>query len=284
MTDAARWLMQSVYRGMAVAFLTALIPWTFWIGAAISSLFTLRRGLSAALPVVIAVALPSAWWWWQGDRVPLASVTLTTVMAVMLRTRVRWGEALIAGTALTALLIQSGLFTPQDAMRIIGEVRSSAPQVDQLLSEYAARGVPIDRLSALMLAAVNGWMALFAGIGCLILARSWQAKLYNPGGFREEFHQFRLSGRDLLLLLGVSLLCALVNLPAPALVAWVPLLIAGFALVHGLIGMRSLSVFWLVGFYVVLVTTWPTLVILLLLLALMDTLVDFRGRLAGSQH
>ncbi|ART62196.1 hypothetical protein [Kushneria marisflavi] len=283
MQGFARWIMQSTPRAVGVALLGSLVPWLFWLSAAVSALVTLRRGLGPASPVVLAAALPAGWWWMQGDAIPLASILLVTVMAIILRERFRWGETLLAGAIVVAVLIQIGIFAPPDASQLIEEVRAQAPEIDELLRQYASQGVPVERLAILMISAVTGLMVMLAATACLALARSWQAALYNPGGFRDEFHRFRLSRLELA---GVVLMTAvgfLGALPGAILMAWVPLLVAGIALVHGVVGVKSMRGFWLVGFYALLLTTWPTLVIVLLL-ALIDTFADFRTRLIGSQR
>ncbi|MFC0267725.1 hypothetical protein [Kushneria aurantia] len=272
--------MESPLRAVGVALAGALIPWLFWLSATVSALVTLRRGLRPAAPVVIAAALPAGWWWMQGDAIPLASILLVTLMAIILRERFRWGETLLAGALVVAVLIQLGVFAPPNAAQLIAQVRSQAPEIDNLLSQYAGQGVDVDMLARLMIAAVTALMVMVAAIICLALARSWQAALYNPGGFREEFHRFRLSKLELAGAILMALVGVVGALPGAALMAWVPLLVAGIALVHGLIGIKSMSGLWLVGFYALLLTTWPTLVIVLLL-ALSDTFADLRGRLAS---
>ncbi len=124
---------------------------------------------------------------------------------------------------------------------------------------------------------------MLAATACLALARSWQSGLYNPGGFRDEFHAFRLSLREILVLAACGILGVLLNVPAVLLLVWIPLLVAGIALVHGYIGLKGMSGLWLIGIYFLLLTTWPTILILLLL-ALTDVFADFRARLAGSHR
>ena len=65
------------------------------------------------------------------------------------------------------------------------------------------------------------------------------------------------------------------------MLSWIPLLIAGIALVHGFIGIKGMNGLWLVAFYVLLITTWPTILIVLLL-GLIDTFANVRARLARS--
>ena len=118
-------------------------------------------------------------------------------------------------------------------------------------------------------------------MACLALARGWQAGLYNPGGFREEFHALRLAPRELALLVMLGVLGGVLGLPALGMLAWVPLLVAGIALVHGVIGYKGMNGLWLVAFYVLLITTWP-MILIVLLMAFIDAFADFRGRLARS--
>ncbi|WP_110685508.1 hypothetical protein [Salinicola aestuarinus] len=282
MLALARWIMRGTPQAIVAAALTALVPWLFWFSAAVAGLVTLRRGFTTAAPVLIASALPAGWWWMQGDAVPLASVLLVTLMATVLRSRMRWSETLIVATVASMVLVQLGVFVPAGgAGPLLAELRRSSTDVAGMLDQLSAQGVDTQLLAEVVIGGVTGLVVLMAAVACTALARSWQAGLYNPGGFREEFHALKLSRKQLLLLVGVLVAGMLLTLPAAALLAWVPLLVAGVALVHGFIGLKGMSGLWLVGFYVLLLTTWPTILIVLLL-ALVDTFADFRGRLTRS--
>lgn len=282
MLALARWVMRGTPQAAVTALIAALIPWLFWLSAAVAALVTLRRGLGPGLPVLIAAALPAGWWWVQGDAVPLASVLLVTLMATILRARLRWGDTLIAGTLVCAVLVQIGIFLPPGgAGPMLEQVRQNSAEVDGMLTELSAQGVSTEQLAGMLIGGITGLVVLLASIACLALARSWQAGLYNPGGFREEFHALRLSAKELLLLVGVGVLGLVFAMPMATMLVWVPLLVAGVALVHGWIGMKGMSGFWLVGFYALLLTTWPTILIVLLL-AVVDTFADFRARLARN--
>ena len=282
MLALARWVMRGTPQAAVTALIAALIPWLFWLSAAVAALVTLRRGLGPGLPVLIAAALPAGWWWVQGDAVPLASVLLVTLMATILRARLRWGDTLIAGTLVCAVLVQIGIFLPPGgAGPMLEQVCQNSAEVDGMLTELSAQGVSTEQLAGMLISGITGLVVLLAAIACLALARSWQAGLYNPGGFREEFHALRLSAKELLLLVGVGVLGLVFAMPMATMLVWVPLLVAGVALVHGWIGMKGMSGFWLVGFYALLLTTWPTILIVLLL-AVVDTFADFRARLARN--
>ncbi|WP_043528031.1 hypothetical protein [Litchfieldella xinjiangensis] len=282
MLAIARWLMRGTLQAMGVAALTAVVPWLFWFSAAVAALVTLRRGLAPAMPVILASALPSGWWWVQGDAIPLSTVLLVTLMAVVLRSRMRWSEALIVGSLVAAGMVQLGIFLPPGgAGPLLEQVRQGSPEVDNMLRELSEQGVATEQLAGLLISGVTGLIVMLASVACLALARSWQAGLYNPGGFREEFHALRLTPRELAVLVVLGVVGMVLGLPALAMLAWVPLLVAGVALVHGFIGLKGMNGLWLVAFYILLVTTWP-MILIVLLLAFIDSLANFRGRLAHS--
>ena len=281
MLPIARWLMRGTPYAAGGAALTAIVPWLFWFSGAIVALVTLRRGLSPALPVLVAAAVPAGWWWAQGDAIPLASVLLVTLMAVVLRSRMRWSEALIVGTLAAAGMIQLGIFVPPGGTGpLLEQLRQSSTEVDRMLTELARQGFDTEQLATLLVSGITGLVVTIAAIGCLALARAWQAGLYNPGGFREEFHALRMAPRELGLLVLLGVVGMLLGLPALSMLVWVPLLVVGVALVHGFIGIKGMNGLWLIAFYLLLITTWP-MILIVLLAAFIDVFVDFRGRLAS---
>lgn len=86
----------------------------------------------------------------------------------------------------------------------------------------------------------------------LLLARYWQAMLYNPGGFRAEFHGLQLD-RWVLLVAPVLLLGGSIGgvpmLSHLSLVFMSALFLQGVAVVHVLVASRGGGRGWLIGFY-----------------------------------
>jgi hypothetical protein len=194
----------------------------------------------------------------------LASVPLGLVYAVVL------------GTLFSA---------PIDALA--AELNKLMPQVlegiYQQLSEQERAS-----LHGLLMPVLTGLMAALLQIVtllCLLLGRYWQAALYNPGGFAGEFRAVRLPpvlalGLLVVLVLGPSLGAQMAVLGP---ICSVPLVFAGVALIHGLVAAGRLGRFWLVGLYVTLVLFMQLIYPLLVVLAIVDSLFDFRGRLARNQ-
>ncbi len=123
---------------------------------------------------------------------------------------------------------------------------------------------------------------------CLYLARFWQAQLYNPGGFRSEFHALRLGQGLALVSLGFIALSLLplgvVSHMAGEIVIVILSLyvIQGLALLHSIVAQRSLHFAWLVVLYLVMLFIMPHLVVLVAVMGLVDTWADFRRRLAAK--
>ncbi|VAW95745.1 putative membrane protein [hydrothermal vent metagenome] len=123
---------------------------------------------------------------------------------------------------------------------------------------------------------------------CLFLARAWQAQLYNPGGFRNEFHALRLGQRLALVSLGFIALSLLplgvVSHMAGEIVIVILSLyvIQGLALLHSIVAQRGLHVAWLVVLYLVMLFIMPHLLVLVAVMGLVDTWADFRRRLAAK--
>jgi hypothetical protein len=274
--------MKGMPQATLVALVASAVPWLFWFGAAIAALVTLRKGMAPAMPVIAAAAVPAGWWWTQGDPIPLATTLLALLMAIVLRSRMRWGEALILGSLAGAAMIQLGVFLPKaDTALMLEQLRQSSSEVAAMLDELAAQGLDASRLAELVISGVTGLVVMLAAVACLALARSWQAGLYNPGGFREEFHALRLTPRELILLVVLVIAGTLLGLPGIGMLAWIPLLMAGIGLTHGVVGRKGMNGLWLVAFYLLLITTWP-MILIVLVVALIDTFADFRGRLGHN--
>jgi len=159
--------------------------------------------------------------------------------------------------------------------------RSVLPQV---LSEAKLSADQQAELQAGLVPAVTGLLAAslqVISLLCLMLARYWQAALYNPQGFGREFRALRLSAPVAVsLLLGV-LVVPLLGPQAAVLapLCAVPLLFAGLALGHGLVALKRLPGFWLVLMYGLALMLGNVIC----LVAVVDSLFDFRGRLVRRQ-
>ena len=122
-------------------------------------------------------------------------------------------------------------------------------------------------------------------VGSLFIARWWQALLYNPGGFRQEFHALAL-GKVFAAVAVVLLVMNIVSMDGANVVAGDLLILAGFlftlqgiAVVHGVVARTQASKGWLIGMYVLLLLPMSMAQMLIVLAAagFGDNFINFRA-------
>lgn len=264
MKGLAQYAMNGRRQAITAAFLCGLIPLVNMLSPALVALVCLRHGPREALMVAAWAVLPLLGWAMAGDITPLILMIGTLALAILVGVGAEMALRL-RPDFLALLLAQVEAFLAAGGSPQTGDVPADVMQ-DALVSLF-------------------GVMHMFLAICLLMMARWWQALLYNPGGFQQEFHQFRLQPRAAMLL---AIMFVLASFGITVLAGWimyfmVPLLFAGLALVHGLIGLKKLSGLWLIAFYMLLLN--PLLAQLLTVAALVDSWADFRGRVkrAGNQ-
>ncbi|MGE1154631.1 hypothetical protein [Pseudomonas sp. ICMP 460] len=287
-----RALAEFIMRGRVQATLVvagcAALPLLYWLGAAAGCLVLLRRGLKDALGVLALGLLPALIWWLQfGDPRVLLVLLGSSSLALVLRASESWVRTLLVSVALGLVysVMLGAAFHPQIealAQEIIKILpRALGDLYQQLSVDERAR---FASLIAPVLTGLIAALLQIVSVLSLILGRYWQALLYNPGGFGREFRSIRIPAGLAMLLLA----CMVVGPnfgPQMALLApicSVPLVFAGAALIHGLVARKRLARFWLVGLYVTLLLFMQLIYPLLVVLAIVDSLIDFRGRLASK--
>ncbi|WP_371364303.1 hypothetical protein ACA097_15370 [Pseudomonas sp. QL9] len=282
MRALADFVMRGRMQATLVVVLAAVLQPFFWLGAAAGSLVLLRRGAGDALGILVWALLPALAWWYLGD----PSVTLvllgSAVLAQVLRTSMSWNRVMLASVVLGVFYVL--LLSTVSAGLVTGLAEAFRSVLPQVLSEAKLSADQQAELQAGLVPAVTGLLAAslqVISLLCLMLARYWQAALHNPQGFGREFRALRLSAPVAVsLLLGV-LVVPLLGPQAAVLapLCAVPLLFAGLALGHGLVALKRLPGFWLVLMYGLALMLGNVIC----LVAVVDSLFDFRGRLVRRQ-
>lgn len=298
-----RFLANTIMRGPMAAILVTsvaamlglLLPPLGYLSAAAVGLVTLRLGLLEAGKVVAGASVATA---------VLGGVLVGNVMAPLAFLLVLWLPLLVTAYSLRRTgnlarsLLLAGLFGVMVVFGFHASVADPAGwwremlyrMVEQATAEQQEILRPVlDDMAGLMTGMVGAAVALGVALS-LFLARWWQAALYNPAGFRSEFHALRL-GR---VLTGATvLLLALAWMQTPGLAMLTDLLplalllhlLQGVALVHGLVARTGANVGWLVAMYVLLllpmVTTQTALT--LAIAGMVDNWMDFRTRLGAGR-
>ena len=118
----------------------------------------------------------------------------------------------------------------------------------------------------------------------LLLARWWQSRLENPGGFGREFRELRLPKWLALCVLALTVLASFSDgsiktfTGALAQVGMLVFLLQGIAVAHGMVATRDAHRGWLIGMYVILFVLTPMSLLVMALTGFFDTWLDYRRR------
>lgn len=300
MKALAEFVMRGRLQAAVVAVLGAGTGLLFWISAAAVALTTLRKGTQEGMLLLVIAAASATVVAVGSSSPPLSLLTLLACYAgaVVLRSMVRWVPALLAVSMaglVLAFVLQTGLADYLQQLlehnrQLLSEMIESQNTDVRLTPEQKAEQkqtlATVESVMATMtVTQIAGLLAtassLMAALS-LLLGRYWQAALYNPGGFREEFHALRLPWQAAALL--VLLVILLVS--SKEYVFWVgpllvPMMITGVALVHNLVARLGQGRPLLIAFYLffIMVGAVKELVIVL---AIVDSIIDFRSRLGSG--
>ncbi len=298
MLGLASFAMSARWRAIVVATLCAAGAWVLppltsplvYLGGAVIGLVTLRlgalQGLSLALVASAALGVMG---------VAGTGLVWPLVIGAWILWLPVWAfSVLLRSSRSLALSLQAvvatGLLLIVVAYAVLGQpAQWWAPRLDTLLGPaFAAQGLDTASyfpLLARWMTALSVAAVLFGALLSLLLARSWQAGLYNPGGFGAEFRDLRL-GRSLAgMSLAMVLTATILNdgvamlLADMTVVLLVVYLLQGLAVVHALVHIKQAHRGWLIGLYVVLLLAAPEMMPVVALLGWMDAWIDVRARL-----
>lgn len=296
MTALAAFVMRNRWTATLVAALSAVLFWLFppflVVSGAVVALVSLRQGAAAGAAlmglagvtagVLAALVLGSPW--------PMLEVLLACWLPVALLALVLRATVSLSSAVQTAALL--GLLGVLGFYLVLGDPAAwwggMLNQWEQRLAAQTAQPASRDTLEQL-LTLLKTWAPYLPGqvtsavllmaLASLLLGRWQQAALFNPGGFRPEFHGLQL-GRPLatlaLAVFGAALLSGWPPLLNVALTLGVIYTLQGLALTHAVAHQWRLSPAWLLLVYVFLLAPlWSQLV---MALGVVDAWADFRQR------
>ena len=285
MRALAEFIMRGRMQAALVALVGTLVP---MLSPAAVSLVTLGRGLRDGLLVMLWGILPLIIALYGSGINPMitlatmAGLVVVVVASAYLRLTASWSSALIVVLLLSALsvLLLNLLFGSS-----VAALEEIVAKMFSQFQQQAGSEEPAFQPGRIFLLGVIGYMVALTTVISLVLGRWWQAMLYNPGGFREEFHRLRFDPRiGVALLVGVAACYLLPQEYASwAGLVGLPLLLGGIALVHHTIATYKIGAHWLAIFYVGLLMIGPFSLILVGL-GFLDSILNIRSRLAkGSK-
>ena len=274
MRGLAKFVMIGRKQAFLAVLLLGLVPLANFLSPVIVGLVMLRKGTREAAYVLAWAILPIGAWAMVGDPVPLIMLIGTSGLAYLLRETESWEFTLLAAIVIGVCV--------ELYLRLQPAVLDAAfLQLDALLAANSVQEFQPEQFREVLISII-GAVYMFLAIVLLMLARWMQAALYNPGGFKKEFHGLRIERNVALLLLGLMLLANFGVLVPPSSVLYLilPLMFSGLALIHSVVAWKKLSTMWLTALYAFLML--PVVAQLLVLLALIDSWYNFRARFKSA--
>lgn len=280
----AEFIMRGRMQACLVGVFGSLLP---FVSVSTIGLVTLRKGAAEGFIVSLWVILPLLLSYMFSASSPFMAVVSGVALINMAlvanahRVTADWnfslGIATLSGVGLVCLA----------ALLFQAEMNDFVNELEEMLATASEQsGQTMLVLTRNGFLAFVAWVVIFNTVIGLVLSRWWQALLYNPGGFQEEFHMVRLSPK-------LSLVCLSIFIAGLALggnyqlwlrLASIPLLIGGLAIVHYVVQHKGFGRQVLVVMYVGLFLFGPVLMVLLGALGAADSVMNFRTRLADDKQ
>ena len=283
-------MMRSRRQIWLTALLFSVVPFFSWVSVVIMALVTLHKGIKEGLWLLCLISGPIISLGGSAQ-LPLSLYEVLTenglvlLLAVVLRSSGSWMRVLQIGAVLGMLgvfLVHSlhpdihqwwvSFFDQQKEYFTYFSQQANATDVQTALVHK--------RLMALTYVATGLQIAILlsSSLGHVLLARWMQAKLYNPGGLRQELQGLRVDKVFPLLVIACALAAKLeVYSVLDALpVLLLPCLLVGLALLHEL-WLQANKVRTIV-FYIAFVVFFQYMGAVVVMIALMDSYIDFRAR------
>lgn len=286
MIALANFILRGRVQALAVAFIGSFFP---LISSATIALVSLCKGAKEGLLLflwlsLILVLIQQA----STDNPLLAAVSIASLGIMVIAAKVHrhlasWQWTLLATIAISvACAFSFGLLMGSEVTAFLTTVEAMFAAIN---SKQQDAQISLDLTESMLLGIVATLLAI-GSIMSLMLARWWQAGIYNPGGFQKEFHSFKIEAKVAVILVAVLLAGQFMSKSSQIWsdLAALPLLIAGIALVHFAVKLLDQGRQWLAFLYVGIILAGKPVTVILLVLGLTDSLIDLRSRLEGYKN
>lgn len=286
---------QAVAISVVFAVLAMFLPPFSLLSGGTVGLVGLRKGWQAGLFVAgtgtIVLAILSAL---LGDPAiglvfGLSQWLPVLLLALVLRETGSWATTFQAAAVVLALLVGLAHVLIPDLAAYWQSLldRMLEPVLQQASPDEARQMRELLEAASGLMTGVLAASMMGSTILALFFARAWQAHLYNPGGFGEEFRALRLGNWLAYVALALFVAAALMRqnwIQELAVVFLLPFFFQGIAVMHGLSRLLQWHVSILIIMYVLMVIALPQMMALLTAIGLIDSFADFRKRLTSKRE
>jgi hypothetical protein len=214
---------------------------------------------------------------------------VTWLLALVLRRYANWNfvieVAILTGAGLICVI---HLVFPEIqnwwGSQLSDYLKKTTLLLQQLSPDGAAGGAEME---AGMIASIKQYITgfvmasiIFNALLQLVIARWWQATIFNPGGLKKELYQIRLGYVSAIVFVLVLALAygdnafGLDMMPVMAMA----FCISGLSLIHTLLASNSLGWLWLLLVYLCVMFVFPVGIVLVAIAGLLDSFFNLRLR------
>lgn len=287
----AEFILRGRVQAVAIAFLGVMVFLPLLSHAAIG-LVTLRRGYYDGLLVLFAAFAANFVLLMLGTNsesqqlFALGAPLVTFIGALMLRSTVSWPLTVLtvmaASAVAAALMVMVHPVIAEELSAVAGELLNAIAEkntdAENPVSEELR--LMLGDFSLVKTAGLFAFFIVWTATVSLFLARWLQSLLFNPGGFQQEFHHFRLNTP---VTLGSVVAALLLEFQGFEFAFWAsvcltPLMMAGLSLVHYMLKRSGFGYAGVVAFYGLLVIAPPLVILATIMFGASDTWVNYRNR------
>lgn len=287
------YIMRGRKQAVWVAILFVFVPFLGWVSNVILALVTLRISILEGFYILLWISLPSVVFaaveypaHFLLYMISIIGSLLTWALASVLRATTNWRKVLFVMTGAGLLMLSLAyLLVPDIQGWLLLKLQEFISLAKQKGTLDISEPVTTDILKPLIM---NATGIMIAGISISALsnvgiARWCQASLYNPGGFKQELYELKLDKVSAIVFIALLATTFIQNafVIDSVTIICLPLVLIGINLVHILLDEQKYANWVLIFFYGLLVISFPLMAKLLLVLALLDGLIDFRKKLKG---
>ncbi len=280
-------LMRSRRNAGILAFVFALLPVLNWLSVIITLLVTLRKGAKEGSIILACALIPMCILAFTTGRViviynMLIPILVAWGLALVLRNTHNWTTVLLVGVgvSIVGIIVMHGYIADINAwwqQKMLAYLQQFSSGMNVNIAQQKQTIVHLSKIATGLQATV----LLLVDLLWLLLARFWQAALYNPGALRNELQAIRMPRWASALLLFALVMVALTK--QSLLVDLLPLLLltfmlAGLSLFHFIVAIRKIHWGWLLVFYIALLFVLPYIGAALIMLGLADSALNLRQR------
>jgi len=289
---------QAIMSVTVLAILSLLLAPLSLLSGSAAGLVTLRQGPREGMLVIIASSVASSILSYLlfADVMPAMVFILALWLPVwLLASLLRYSRSLglvVQATLAISLLVIGYFYLFIGNVSAFWEGVLKEPlQMFVDSGQLEASGQDFDKI----LTVLSNWMTAIMATGFLLqmvvvifIARWWQALLYNPGGFGEEFRQMSYH-QGMTFIAAPVLLWVLLGEPPEWLIAAGMLLLVtyfllGLAVTHALLKRINANVVWITGIYVLLLIAMPYVMTALAMTGFTDSWMNFRKNIPSSKE